>query len=87
MRYDYQTQVLDELEKHGVRPDPTTPPELVHEYVTDLYRFELRRLRRRQVSGEIPKEDYSDHVVALRKRYLLVSLPMQHWAVRTSGRG
>ena len=84
MRYDYDPQVLDELEKHGVRPYSATPPELVHEFVSDLYRFELRRLRKRQVSGEIPKEDYAAHVVALRKRYLLVSLPVQHWTVRTS---
>ena len=85
MRYVYQAQVLEELEKHGVRPAPTTPPELVHEFVSDLYRFELRRLRARQVSGEISKEDYSGHVVALRKRYLLVSLPVNHWAVSQSG--
>ena len=85
MRYVYQEQVLEELEKHGVHPAPTTPPRLVHEFVSDLYRFELRRLRARQVSGEISKEDYSGHVVALRKRYLLVSLPVNHWAVSQSG--
>lgn len=85
MRYVYQAQVLEELEKHGVRPAPTTPPELVHEFVSDLYRFELRRLRARQVSGEISKGDYSGHVVVLRKRYLLVSLPVKRWAVPQSG--
>ena len=85
MRYVYQAQVLEELEKHGVHPAPTTPPQLVHEFVSDLYRFELRRLRARQVSGEISKEDYSGHVVALRKRYLLGSLPVNHWAVSQSG--
>ena len=55
------------------------PPELVHEFVNDLYRFELRRLRQRQVRGEIPKHEYSRHVIALRKQYLLVSLPLRHW--------
>jgi len=85
VRFVYQAQVLEELEKHGVRPAPTTPPELVHEFVSDLYRFELRRLRARQVDGEISKEDYSGHVVALRKRYLLVSLPVIHWAASQSG--
>lgn len=85
MRCVYQAQVLEELEKHGVRPAPTTPPELVHEFVSDLSRFELRRLIGRQVSSEISRGDYSGHVVALRKRYLLVSLPVNHWAVSQSG--
>ena len=75
----YRPEVLKALEVHGVRPRPGTRPELVHEFVSDLYRFELRRLRARQVSGEIPRRDYSRHVVALRKRYLLVSLPLRHW--------
>jgi len=80
MRYAYSPEVLGALEKHGVQPTTDTPPELVHEFVSDLYRFELRQLRDRQVRGEIEKQDYSDHVVALRKRYMLVSLPVPHWA-------
>ena len=79
MRYRYRPDVLNALEAHGVRPTPATPPELVHEFVNDLYRFELRRLRERQVRGEIPKHEYSHHVIALRKQYLLVSLPLRHW--------
>ena len=87
MKYVYQARVLQELEKLGVRPVPTTPPELLHEFVSDLYRYELRRLKMRLVSGEISKRDYSGHVVALRKRYLLVSLPVQHWAVQEGAEG
>ena len=79
--YCYRPEVLKALEAHGVRPTPGTRPELVHEFVSDLYRFELRRLRARQVSGEIARRDYSRHVVALRKRYLLVSLPLRHWTL------
>ena len=79
LRYRYRPDVLEALEAHGVRPTPATPPELVHEFVNDLYRFELRRLRQRQVRGEIPKHEYSHHVIALRKQYLLVSLPLRHW--------
>ena len=60
---------------------PTTPPELLHEFVNDLYRFELRRLRKRYVSGEIKKLDYSRYVIALRKKYLLVSVPVGRWMV------
>lgn len=79
MRYHYRPQVLDALATHGVRPTPSTRPELVHEFVSDLYRFELRRLRARQVRGEIPRQEYSSHVIALRRRYLLVSVPLRHW--------
>jgi hypothetical protein len=78
-RYRYRPQVLEALAGHGVRPTATTRPELVHEFVSDLYRFELRRLRARQVRGEIPRREYSNHVVALRRRYLLVSVPLRHW--------
>lgn len=78
-RYRYRPQVLEALAAHGVRPTPATRPELVHEFVSDLYRFELRRLRARQVRGEIPRQEYSSHVVALRRRYLLVSVPLRHW--------
>lgn len=60
---------------------PTTPPELLQEFVNDLYRFELRRLRKRYVRGEIKKLDYSSHVIALRKKYLLVSVPVGRWMV------
>ena len=77
--YHYRLSVLEALAAHGVQPTPETRPALVHEFVSDLYRFELRRLRARQVRGDIPKEDYVRHVVALRKRYLLVSLPLRHW--------
>ena len=80
MRFHYSPQVFEALQRHGVRPTSATPPELVHEFVNDLYRFELRRLRTRQARGEIEKQDYAAHVVTLRKRYILVSVPVQRWA-------
>ena len=81
LSYKYHPKVLEELSTHGVSPTPTTPPELVHEFVSDLYRFELRRLKRRQVSGEIAKEDYSAHVVSLRRKYILISVPIVRWRI------
>ncbi len=45
--YRYKEDILEQLAAHGVRPTPETPPELVHEFVNDLYRYELRRLRDR----------------------------------------
>ena len=77
--YCYRVDVLEQLWKHGVQPTATTPPELVHEFVNDLYRFELRRLRDRLVRGEIPKVGYYDRVVALRVKYPLVSLTPRKW--------
>ena len=79
--FRYRPQILDELAAHGVRPAPHTRPELVHEYVNDLYRYELRRLRARHMRGEIPKPAYSAHVVALRKKYILVSVPLRLWTM------
>jgi hypothetical protein len=72
--YRFRADVLEQLEKHGVRPTSSTRPELVHEFISDLYRYELRRLRDRLVRGEIPKVGYFDRVVALRREYPLVSL-------------
>ncbi len=74
MTYHYREDVLEQLARHGIRPNGSTPPELVHEFVSDLYRHELRRLRERRVTRQIPREGYAAHVVALRRRYPLVSL-------------
>lgn len=74
MTYCYKPGVLEQLWRHGLHPAATTRPELVHEFVSDLYRFELRRLRDRLVRGEIPKAGYYDRVVELRRKYPLVSL-------------
>jgi hypothetical protein len=75
----YRAQVLEELEKHGVRPTDATPPELVSEFVADLYRYELRRLKEQLVRREIPKAGYSDRVIELRRKYILVSVPLRYW--------
>jgi len=77
--YRYRQDVLDALWRHGVQPIRTTRPELVHEFVSDLYRFELRRLRDRLVRREIPKQGYFDRVVELRRRYPLISLKPWQW--------
>ena len=66
--------MLAQLAVHGVFPTPETRPELVHEFIRDLYRMELRRLRDQLVSEAIPKAGYADRVVALRHQYPLVSL-------------
>ena len=77
--YRYRREVLEMLWGHGVQPTAATRPELVHEFVSDLYRFELRRLRDRLVRGDIPKQGYFERVVELRRKYPLISLKAAQW--------
>ena len=77
--YRYRPEVLEQLLLHGVRPTPETPPELVYDFVNDLYRYELRRLRHALVTGAIPKVGYYDRVVDLRRKYPLVSFKPRLW--------
>jgi len=77
--YTYRQQILDELAGHGLLPRPDTPPQLLRDAVRDLYKYEIRRLRDRLIAGQIPKRDYAGHVVALRKRYRILSVPPALW--------
>ena len=74
MIYRYRRDVLERLETHGIRPRETTRPELVREFVNDLYRYEIRRLRDRLMRGEFPKNTYFDRVVELRNKYSVLAL-------------
>ena len=77
--YRYHPAVLDQLAAHGIMPTATTSPDLVHEYLNDLYRYELRRLRRRLLDQQIRKADYYGHVVELRRKYPLLSIRRTQW--------
>lgn len=79
--YQYHAWVLDALQAHGTRPTTATPPELVHDFVSDLYRYELRRLREALLAGAFPRVEYYGRVVALRRRYPLLSLKPWQWVV------
>jgi hypothetical protein len=74
MRRQYRRDVLAQLEAHGIRPRPTTRPELVRAFVNDLYRYEIRKLRDRLLRGEFPKDTYYDRVVTLRNKYSVLAL-------------
>jgi len=74
-----RAHVLEELARHGLAPLPTTSPEQLRDAVRDLYRYEIRRLRGELLAGRIPRRDYAAHVVALRERYPLLSLPVALW--------
>lgn len=79
MAFKYKESVLAELARHGAAPREDTPPEMVRDFINDLYVYEIRRLRKRFRAGLIPKDDYTNQVVELRKRYPVLSLPVRFW--------
>lgn len=83
MEFRYRDIVLDELARHGVTPSHNTPPDLVREFINDLYVIEIRALRDQVRAGVIRKQDLASRVKELRKRYFLLSVPIQDWTERT----
>jgi hypothetical protein len=79
MAYKYREMVLDELLRHGVIPRDDTPPELIHQFINDLYVYEIRVLRGRLKEGAVAMRDYTTQVEALRIRYPVLSLPVRFW--------
>ncbi|MBI2835611.1 MAG: hypothetical protein HYX76_14410 [Acidobacteria bacterium] len=79
--YRYREEVREELWKHGIAPHDHTPPHLVRDFVSDLYRYEIRRLRARLLEREFPKHEYAARVLELRNRYAILSLPLQRWTL------
>ena len=79
MTYQYRDTVLDELLRHGVIPTGDTPPEFIHEFINDLYVYEIRTLRSRLKDGAVAMSDYATEVELLRNRYPVLSLPVRFW--------
>jgi hypothetical protein len=80
--YRYDARVLDALASHGLVPRPETSPEQLRDAVRDLYKYEIKRLRLSLLAGHIARRDYADHVVALRRKYPLLSVPTALWLLR-----
>ena len=81
MKFQYQPEILAQLLTHGVRPLPHTRPAHVFRFLGELYRYELRRLKRFREAGVIAPGAYGGRVVELRRRYPLVSVPVRHWTL------
>jgi hypothetical protein len=47
--------------------------------VNDIYRYELRLLRDRYLTGEFSKRDYYDKVVETRNRYPVMGVLTRYW--------
>lgn len=78
-RYVYREDVREALLVHGVRPTEQTRPELVREFVCDVYRHELRQLRERLLRNEFPKREYAARVTEVRNRYGVLALRAREW--------
>jgi len=79
----YHPDILEALAAHGLAPTAGTTPDQLRAALNDLYRYEIRRLRDRCRAGEFPVAALSTHVIALRSRYLLLSIPMARWTIET----
>jgi hypothetical protein len=77
--FRYRAEVLDRLWAHGVQPSARTRPDLVRDYVRDLYKYEIRRLRDRYVRREFTKPEYAVKVDALRRQYPVLALRARDW--------
>ena len=84
MEYDYEPAVLDGLAEHGLKPLARTSPQFLRDAVRELYRYEIKALRNSLLAGRVPKSDYANQVIALRRRYWLLSVPLQLWTRRES---
>lgn len=73
-RVRYRADVLEHLLQHGIRPTEHTRPELVRDFVRDLYKYEIRCLRERYLRGDFPKREYAGLVDALRHSYPVLAL-------------
>jgi hypothetical protein len=80
--YAYTPEVLEELANHGLTPTPSTPPQMLRDVLRDLYKYEIRVLKRRLLAGEFPKAEYAARVIELRGRYPLLSVPLEIWLQR-----
>ena len=77
--FRYRADVLHRLWAHGVQPTARTPPELVRDYVRDLYKYEIRRLRDQMMRQEFPRNTYARRVDELRRQYPVLALRARDW--------
>ena len=77
----YPPAILEALAAHGLQPRPDTPPQVLRDAINDLYRYEIRCLRDRCRRGEFPSAELAGRVVQLRRRYPLLSTPLERWTI------
>lgn len=80
----YHPDILAALAGHGIVPVEETEPQFLRDAVRDLYKYEIRRLRGELLAGRVRKADYAGCVIELRKRYWILSVPVDLWRVPAS---
>ena len=76
-------EVLEELLRHGAIPAHHTDPQLVRDWLSAIYKHEIRTLKGRLKRGDFPAREYADRVRLLRRGYVLLSIPLETWTRRT----
>jgi hypothetical protein len=79
MAWSYPPELLGGLAPLGIAPTNQTPPAFAREAVDELYKYELRRLRDHLRAGEVDRSDYLARVIALRRKYWVLTLPLAAW--------
>ena len=79
--FTYRAEILEDLARHGLRPVASSSPQRLRDAVRDLYKFEIKKLRRAYLDGTFPKREFAGRVVELRKRYWLLSIPTPLWVI------
>jgi len=74
-------EVLEALREKGVEPQADDTAASLKERLNEAYLVEVRRLRGRQRSGEIPLREYAAHAEALKESFPLLGLPLHRWEV------
>lgn len=74
-----RSAVREELGRHGLAALPDDTPAILRERLNDVYVAEVKKLRERQVRGEIPLREYARHVEELKSRFPLLGLPLGLW--------
>ncbi len=83
--FTYHPQILDQLAGHGLRPSPVTPPVFLRDAVRELYKYEIKQRRAQLRAGRFLKSAYAGHIVELRKRYWILSVPTDRWLLPPGG--
>ena len=79
MTWQYPPELREALAGFGLAPTGATAPTFVRDALSDLYRYELRRLRARLLAGEFAKSNYIDLVIRLRKKYWPLTMMPEVW--------
>ena len=79
MSWTYPPELVEGLSLIGVAATPAMAPAATREIADDLYRDELRRLRVRLLTGEFDRAHYVELIIAARKKFWVLTLPLQAW--------